>query len=238
MLETIPAKDRFNSKDSSLDTFHLFSFGSYSAPKNSSFKCLRVFNDDTVEAGAGFPLHPHRDYEILTIVLEGALTHADNAGNQGTIGKNCAQRISAGSGILHSEFNMGNAPCRLFQIWFSPNKRGHPTSYETAKGILRKNCLVPLASGKPGTGRKKSKTRATLKANAEVFLLELSTQKAITLPFPDFFIYAFSGKLSLDDSAGNRKILLPGDQVRALGEKGAVLRGVSGVPKAVIISFF
>lgn len=81
MLVRIPAKDRFHATDSSLDTFHLFSFGNYSDPANNSFNSLRVFNDDTVFPGAGFPLHPHRDYEILTIVLDGELTHANSSGS-------------------------------------------------------------------------------------------------------------------------------------------------------------
>lgn len=143
--------------------------------------------------------------------------------------------MSAGTGIMHSEFNMGKRPCHLFQIWFSPNRKGHPPSYETVKGVLRKNCLIPLASGKPVSGKKRSKSsKASLKANAEVFLLELSPQKAIVLPFSDYFLYCFSGKFSLGADA----VLSSGDQARARGEPGKTLRGISGKPMCAIISFF
>ena len=130
-MEIIRAKDRFHLESDWLSAYWLFSFDRYYDPKNMMFGPLRVFNHDTVQPGAGFPTHPHREMEIVTYVLEGALKHKDSTGGQGVIRPGEVQRMTAGTGVAHSEFNASETEAvRLLQMWVLPERAGLTPSYE------------------------------------------------------------------------------------------------------------
>ncbi len=126
-----PAAERGHANYDWLDTWHTFSFNTYYDPAHMGFRSLRVMNEDWVAPGKGFGMHGHRDMEIITYVLEGALEHRDSLGT-GSILRHCEfQRMSAGTGIRHSEFNPSAAePVHLYQIWLLPNEKGLAPSYE------------------------------------------------------------------------------------------------------------
>lgn len=107
-----------------LDAHHHFSFADYHDPARTNWGRLRVWNDDTIGPRAGFPPHPHRDMEIITYVRTGAITHKDSLGNEGRTGAGDVQAMSAGTGIVHSEFNLEDEATTLFQIWILPDERG------------------------------------------------------------------------------------------------------------------
>jgi quercetin 2,3-dioxygenase len=114
-----------------LDTYHTFSFGSYQDRDHMGFRSLRVMNEDVVAPGRGFGTHPHNDMEIVTCVLEGALEHKDSMGNGEVLRPGEFQRMTAGTGITHSEFNpLPDEPTHLYQIWLRPERKGLTPSYE------------------------------------------------------------------------------------------------------------
>jgi len=132
-----------------LDAKHHFSFASYYDPARMNWGALRVWNDDTIAAGTGFPPHPHSDMEIITYVREGAITHQDSLGNTGRTEAGDVQVMSAGSGVRHSEYNREPGTTRIFQIWIEPKTRGQAPSWGAKpfpKGE-RSGRFVTLASG-------------------------------------------------------------------------------------------
>jgi redox-sensitive bicupin YhaK (pirin superfamily) len=125
-----PSAERFHSSLDWLDSWHSFSFSSHYDPAWMGFGPLRVINDDTIAAGRGFGMHPHNDMEIITVMVEGELSHRDSMGHSAVITEGEVQRMSAGTGVVHSEINQSQRPCRLLQIWIEPSSRGIPPAYE------------------------------------------------------------------------------------------------------------
>ena len=164
-----------------LDTHHTFSFGEYYDPRNMGFRALRVINEDYVRAGHGFPTHPHRDMETITYVLEGALEHRDSMGNGTVIVPGEVQRMSAGTGVRHSEKNSSEEEdVHLLQIWIIPGDEGLRPSYEQKmfeadekRGRLR---LIASNDGRDGS--------VTMHADANLYaaLLDAGQEVAHTLP--------------------------------------------------------
>jgi len=180
MITLRKSADRGGGHHGWLDTKHSFSFADYHDPRHMGFGPLRVINEDRIAGGAGFPTHPHSDMEILTWVLDGALAHRDSEGHQATIRPGELQRMSAGTGIRHSEFNASRtASVHLVQIWLLPERAGLPPGYEQTAfddldGKLR---LVAARDGRDGA--------VTVHQDAELWAARLAAgQQAGFTPRP------------------------------------------------------
>ena len=125
-----PAAERFHSQLDWLDSWHSFSFSHHHDPDWMGFGPLRVINDDTIAPGQGFGMHPHQSMEIITVMVEGELTHQDSMGHREVLRAGEVQRMSAGRGVVHSEINQSASPCRLLQIWVEPQTPGGDPQYE------------------------------------------------------------------------------------------------------------
>src|SRR5713101_428210 len=200
MIQVVRANKRHFTDFEWLQTYWLFSFADYYDPENIQFGALRVFNDDVVQPQSGFGTHPHEEMEIITLVLDGEVTHEDSLGNKALIRAGDVQRMSAGTGIRHSEFNRSDNPVHFYQIWIHPDRRGLVPSYDQKRftGASRKNRLLPVASGQglPDV--------VTFHTDATIYLSELEAHHSLTF-----------------EADGSRRVFLyitDGD-VEALGEQ-------------------
>ena len=152
MLTIRKAEERGHANHGWLDTYHTFSFADYQDPRQMGYGPLRVINDDTVQPGQGFGTHGHRDMEIITYVLEGALEHKDSMGNGSIIRPGNVQRMSAGTGVRHSEFNPSrDERVHFLQIWIEPNRTGVQPGYEEKQfGPAEKNGQLRLVASSDG----------------------------------------------------------------------------------------
>lgn len=161
-----------------LNTHFHFSFADYYNPNNMRFGALRVINDDLVAAQTGFDMHPHRDMEIISYVVDGELTHRDSMGNHGTIGRGHVQYMSAGTGVFHSEHNVGNETLRLLQIWILPDRAGHTPNYGEFQFDWNKrentwfHMVSPVDGGAP----------IAIHQDANLYSLSLEAGKEIVFP--------------------------------------------------------
>ena len=152
MITVTPFSEFGHADHGWLDARHHFSFADYHDPQRMGFGLLRVWNDDHVKAGTGFPLHGHRDMEIITYVRRGAVSHEDNLGNRGRTTAGQVQVMSAGTGIRHSEYNLEDEDLDLFQIWVKPDAKGHTPRWDT-RTFDRDHAsdgFVTLVSGRHG----------------------------------------------------------------------------------------
>jgi redox-sensitive bicupin YhaK (pirin superfamily) len=203
-----------------LKTYWLFSFSNYYDPHNIQFGALRVFNDDVVAPEGGFPTHPHEEMEIVTIVLEGEMTHKDSMGNTAVIKAGDVQRMSAGTGLTHSEFNLADKPVHFYQIWFFPDQAGLEPTYDQKSYDANKwkNKLFPVASGQDLAGAVTFHTAAT------IYRCALDAGKKVTHDVTAgrrIFIYLTNGEM-----AANGVNLMAEDQARIDIDEPLVLRAV------------
>lgn len=152
-IEIRPFEGLGRSQNDWLSARHHFSFGRYHDPERMGIGPLRVWNDDQVVPGTGFDPHPHRDMEIITYVRRGAVSHRDNLGNEGRTAAGDVQVMSAGSGIVHAEYNLEREPLELFQIWITPRTTGTQPRWAERRFPKRPGELVVLASGRAGDDR-------------------------------------------------------------------------------------
>ena len=214
MIEIKKSNMRGKTKMDWLESYHSFSFGEYYDPSNIHFGPLRVMNDDIIKAGGGFPTHPHHNMEIITIVLEGTVAHKDSTGGEGTITVNEIQRMTAGSGILHSEFNLSNDQVlKLLQIWFVPKQQGLTPSYEQRKFSHqeKQNKLLKVVGGLKEEGI------ILINQDAEIFLSDLDKGHEIQHGLNEnrcAYLHLIKGKINI-----NGICISPGDAAKILNEK-------------------
>jgi quercetin 2,3-dioxygenase len=213
------AADRFSTRIAWLDSRHSFSFGRHYDAGNTSHGLLLVNNDDVVTAGSGFDTHPHRDMEIVTWVLQGSLVHQDSTGHSGVIYPGLAQRMSAGTGILHSEKNDAwrlqgerhDEPVHFVQMWVVPDQSGVTPGYEQleVEDELLRGGLVPVASGRPehgGTAAIRIRNR-----HAALHAARLQPGQSVQLPDAPFLhLFVPRGAVELEGAGA----LEAGDAVR------------------------
>ncbi len=221
MIQIRPAKERGHANHGWLDTYHTFSFSDYFDPKNMGFRSLRVINEDRVSGGYGFPTHPHQDMEIITYVLEGSLEHKDSMGTGSTIRPGEIQKMSAGTGIRHSEFNPSKTESvHLLQIWILPEKKGLKPMYEQ-KAIPaeeKKGKLRLVGSPEGGDGK------VTIYQDAKLYATELAAGDSVQHELESgryAWIQVARGQISL-----NGKTLQAGDGAAVTNEQKLELAGV------------
>lgn len=223
MLTIRKASERGHANHGWLDSHHTFSFADYYDPKHMGFRALRVINDDRVAGGQGFGAHPHRDMEIISYVLEGALAHKDSMGTGAVIRPGDVQRMSAGTGVVHSEFNASrDEQVHFLQIWIQPDQRGVRPGYaqktfadEEKRGRLR---LVASRDGADGS--------ITIHADARVYAGLFGAGESAELAIPagrHVWVHVARGAVRV-----NGQEVVDGDGVALSDEAVVRLEGTSG----------
>jgi quercetin 2,3-dioxygenase len=222
-IRVVRSEDRGHFDHGWLDTYHTFSFGEYYDPSRMGFRTLRVMNEDWIGPGMGFGTHPHRDMEILTYVLEGTLLHGDSMGNGGPIPAGEWQRITAGTGITHSERNASETePVHLYQIWIFPDRKDLKPGYEQrafdseARGGGWR--LVASQDGREGS--------LTIHQDASISLARLSPGEPVNLESASGrhgWLQVLCGRVSVGETT-----LEAGDGATIEGGSSLVIEGESG----------
>jgi redox-sensitive bicupin YhaK (pirin superfamily) len=236
MLQVIRSADRYHIENEWLSAYWHFSFDHYHDPANISFGPLRVFNNDTIAPGGGFPFHSHREMEIVTYVIAGQLEHRDTLGNRGVILPGEVQRMSAGTGIRHSEFNPSDGEAtQLVQLWLLPATPQLPPSWEQkAYPVQERNGkLLPVAV--PAGSERRPTHAVEIHQDATIYtsLLGPGQSAAHTfVPGRRGYLFVIGGELHL-----NGDTLRTGDQARVTGEKGLSLAGPAAGSGAAAADF-
>jgi len=230
MIKVRKSEERGHVDHGWLDTYHTFSFADYYDPKSMGFRALRVINEDRVASGQGFGMHGHRNMEILTYVVQGSLAHKDSMSHQKVLGPNEIQRMSAGTGVRHSEFNPSSTePLHLFQIWIEPATMGTQPSYEQIRfdPTEKKNKLKRLAGPEGGNGA------ARINQDAHVFVAELA--RGVEIPYSlgskrGAWVQVVRGGVAV-----NGIEVHTGDAAAVSGEERLTLTGVDSEPSEILL---
>lgn len=250
--------DRARTRTEWLDSRHSFAFGSHYDPDNLGFGVLLAFNEDILQPGPGYPVHAHRDVEILTWVVAGSLVHSEAGGTSAVIGAGQLHHLSAGSGIRHTEFSAGGEPVRVVQMWLSPDEYGLPPSYRVlAVGDrLDSGELVEVASGLVGSGEGGSEVGGSevgggdgdgaggddgaggvlriRQRAAALSVARLSAGAAVPLPPARYLhVYLTTGSVTVESANGDVADLAAGDALRITGGGGEQVR--AGEPAELLV---
>lgn len=222
MYKLRSSNERGNTKTDWLDSHHTFSFGDYYDPDYMGFSDLRVINEDTVGPDSGFRMHRHENMEIITIILSGALQHKDSLGNGSTIQAGEVQRVRAGSGIFHSEFNPSSTePVHFLQIWILPDKKNLSQEYEqksfNPENKANKLCLIISPDGRDNSIR--------INQDVEIYQINLESDKKIDFKTTEnrkIWFQIAEGSIEV-----NSQILKAGDGLAIIDEKDSIeLKGL------------
>jgi redox-sensitive bicupin YhaK (pirin superfamily) len=233
MIKTIRSNERYHAETDWLNTHWHFSFDHYHDPANMNFGPLRVFNDDVVAPAGGFPFHAHREMEIITYIIEGAIEHRDGMGNVGVIRPGEIQRMSAGTGVRHSEYNPSKKdPVHLLQLWIMPAVQHLEPSWEQKSFSLadRSGKLLPIAVPAEGKSNGSSKTSSVngavqIHQDAKIYTSLLAPGQSTAHKLAEgrrAYIFVIGGNLKL-----NGETLGPGDQARVTSERELQLSAAS-----------
>jgi hypothetical protein len=227
MINIRRAHERGHAHHGWLNTWHTFSFADYHDPKHMHFRALRVINDDVVAGGAGFGMHPHRDMEIVSYIVSGALQHKDSMGNGVVTTAGNFQQMSAGSGVMHSEFNASpTEPVRLLQIWILPDSKGVKPSYaekQLADAPAGQFHLAASKSGRDGS--------IAIHADTDLYLARFNGGETLTHPLRPgrhAWVQVATGEITV-----NGQKLREGDGA-ALSQESAVTLSATGAAQALL----
>ncbi len=230
MITLRPSAERGHGNYGWLDTRYSFSFANYLDRKHMGFRDLRVINEDWIAAEQGFGSHPHQDMEIITYIVEGELSHRDSTGREATIQTNDVQRMSAGTGVVHSEYNNSAAPVHLLQIWIMPEAKGLPASYED-RTFAREEKLNRLRLIASHDGRQDS---TKINQDASVYASLLDDGKSLEhqiAPGRHAWLQLVSGQLEVNGTK-----LVKGDGA-AVSDESRLLIGNPGDTEAEFLLF-
>ena len=222
MITVIKSDARHHQDFGWLDTHWHFSFDTYHDPANLHWGALRVFNDDVIRPGQGFPMHGHRDMEIITYIIEGALEHQDSMGNKGVIRRGEVQVMSAGTGVMHSEYNHSKQdPVHLLQLWILPRTKGLKPRWDQRSfpEAARDSLLLPVVSdgNLPGT--------LAIDQDAQIHLSSLPSGKGVVHKSRDgrkAYLFVMAGDVAINGTS-----LAAGDQARIADESELQLKATA-----------
>jgi len=199
--ELHPASERGHANHGWLDSYHSFSFATYFNPAREKFGCLRVLNDDTVEGGTGFDLHPHNNMEIVSIILDGALEHRDSMGNVQVIRSGEVQVMSAGTGIYHAEYNHSETkPVKFFQLWIFPREKGLKPRYDQLLFTDQEKQDQLLTLVTPDSNQQENALWIHQDAYISTIILKKESEFTyqIRIPGNGVFVFVIAGKITVN----------------------------------------
>ncbi len=234
MIRIRPADQRGAADYGWLKTFHTFSFNDYYDPQQMNFRVLRVMNEDVVAPGQGFGTHPHRDMEIVTYVLSGALEHKDSMGNGEVLRPGEFQRMTAGSGITHSEFNpSASEPVHLYQIWLLPQRKGLEPSYEQKRfdeeGRHNQLQLVASPTGQAGSLK--------IHQDAKIFLSSLDDGAEVNVDLAEnrhAWIQVLRGSVKVTGSQSVQPLTLQSSDGAAVSDESKLVIQANGYAEIML----